>query len=128
MKNERAKPTSIDEYVASFPEDVQKILSDIRSVIRFAAPDAVEKLSYGMPTFWQGENLVHYAAYKHHIGFYPTPSGIEAFRQALGAYKISKGTVQFPIDKPIPYVLIKQIVKFRVSEIERKLRKTKRKK
>ncbi|WP_428911637.1 iron chaperone [Niallia sp. Krafla_26] len=110
----------IDEYIQQFPLDVQQVLTNLRHVIKEAAPEAEEKISYGMPTFVYHRNLVHFAAYKKHIGFYPTPSGIDMFKQELAGYKTSKGAVQFPIDKPLPYDLISQIVKFRVEENKRK--------
>ena len=95
---------------------MQKILTKIRSVIKESGLEAVEKISYQMPTFYLKGNLVHFAAYQHHIGFYPTPSGIEAFKSELSIYKWAKGSVQFPLDQPIPYQLISKIVKFRVAE------------
>jgi uncharacterized protein YdhG (YjbR/CyaY superfamily) len=106
----------IDEYIATFPENVQEILEKIRNVISQTAPEAQEAISYGMPTFKLKGNLVHFAAYKKHIGFYPVPSGIAAFEEELSEYKHAKGSVQFPLDKPIPYDLIKRIVEFRVKE------------
>lgn len=118
---------TIDEYIASFPEDVQMKLEKLRDTIREAAPDAVEKISYQMPTFALHGNLVHFAAYKNHIGFYPTPSGIEKFQQELAVYKSSKGAVQFSLDQPIPYALVSQIVTFRVKEnLEKELAKHKK--
>ena len=107
---------TIDEYIANFPPKVRSILRKIRTTIKIAAPDAKEKISYGIPTFDLNGNLVHFAAYKSHIGFYPTSSGINKFKNEFGTYKVSKGTVQFPIDTAIPYDLIKQIVEFRVEE------------
>ena len=107
---------TIDEYIATFPENVQDILGKIRKVIREAAPEAEETSSYGMPTFKLNGNLVHFAAYENHIGFYPTPSGIETFKEELSAYKGGKGSVQFPIDKPVPFDLVEKIVFFRVEE------------
>ena len=107
---------SIDEYIAQFPEEIQKILQKIRSVIKEAAPDATEKISYQMPTFFLKGNLVHFAAYKNHIGFYPVPSGIEKFKEDLSQFKGAKGSVQFPIDEPMPLDLIRRIVLFRVEE------------
>lgn len=107
---------SIDEYIAAFPEDIQKILGELRATIKASAPDAGEKISYQMPTFTLKGNLVHFAAYKKHIGFYPTPSGIQAFKHELSVYEGSKGAVRFPIDKPLPLELICKIVKFRVTE------------
>lgn len=110
---EAIKPESIDEYIAGFPEDIKGILQEIRTLIQKTIPEATEKISYGMPTFYLNGNLVHFAAYKNHIGFYPTPSGLEAFKEAVSKYKHSKGAVQFPIDKPMPLELIVQIVKYR---------------
>jgi uncharacterized protein YdhG (YjbR/CyaY superfamily) len=116
MSNETEKSKDIEKYILQFPEEVQAILRELRKVIREAAPDAEEKISYQMPTFYLKGNLVHFAAYKKHIGFYPSPSGIEAFKDELAVYKGAKGSVQFPLDKPIPYELIKKIVEFRVTE------------
>ena len=110
------KINTIDEYINQFPVDVQDILNELRRVINENAPGAKEKISYQMPTFYLNGNLVHFAAYKSHIGFYPAPSGIEAFKDELTGYKWAKGSVQFPIDKPIPYDLVKRIVEFRVRE------------
>ncbi len=111
---------TIDEYIMQFPADKAQILMKIRDVISKAAPKSKEKISYGMPTFFLNGNLVHFAAHKNHIGFYPAPSGIEKFKEQLYGYKSSKGAVQFPYDKPIPYDLISEIVKFRVSEQQNK--------
>ena len=108
--------TTIDEYISSFPADVQAILQKVRETIRTSAPQAEEAISYQMPTFKLNGNLVHFAAFKNHIGFYPVPSGIEKFKKELSAYLSGKGSVQFPLDKPIPYDLISKIVKFRVKE------------
>jgi uncharacterized protein YdhG (YjbR/CyaY superfamily) len=108
---------TIDEYIANFPENIQEILNKMRQVIKESAPEAEEAISYGMPTFKLHGNLVHFAAYKNHIGFYPTPSGIEAFKNEISNYKSSKGAVQFPLNKPIPYDLVKKIVAFRVETI-----------
>ena len=115
---EENKPTfkSIDEYILKFPVEIQETLEMLRKVIKEAAPDAKEKISYQMPTFDLNGNLVHFAAYKNHIGFYPSPSGIDKFKNELSEYKGAKGSVQFPIDKPLPYELISKIVKFRVDE------------
>lgn len=107
---------SIDDYIAKFPAEIQEILSKIREVIKEAAPDAQEKISYQMPTFVLHGNLVHFAAFKNHIGFYPTPNGIDAFKEELAGYKGAKGSIQFPIDQPMPYELISKIVKYRVAE------------
>jgi uncharacterized protein YdhG (YjbR/CyaY superfamily) len=108
--------TTIDEYIATFPKDIQTILQKIRAIIHKAAPQAEETINYQMPTFKLHGNLVHFAAFKSHIGFYPVPSGIEKFKKELSAYKGAKGSVQFPLDKPIPYGLIGRITKFRVKE------------
>ena len=107
---------SIDEYISKFSPEIQKILIKLRQVIKESAPGAEEKISYQMPAFVLHGNLVYFAAYKNHIGFYPTPSGIVAFKNELSQYKGAKGSVQFPIDKPLPYELISKIVEFRVAE------------
>ncbi len=108
---------TIDEYIKTFPEDVQSILEKMRQTIRQTAPEAVEAISYQMPTFkLNGKNLVHFASYKNHIGFYQTSSGIEAFKKELSPYKGAKGSVQFPLKEPIPYDLVKKIIMFRVKE------------
>ena len=107
---------SIDDYISKFPPEIQEILSTIRKVIKEAAPEAKEKISYQMPTFELHGNLVHYAAFKNHIGFYPTPNGIDAFKEELSGYKGAKGSIQFPINQPMPYELISKIVKYRVAE------------
>lgn len=106
----------IDEYISQFPVEVQKKLQELRKVIRETAPQAEEKISYRMPTFYLKGNLVHFAAYSGHIGVYPAPSGIEAFKEELGVYKTSKGAIQFPMDKELPFELIKKIVQYRVEE------------
>ncbi len=116
MDSKKSGFNSIDEYIATFPKDIQKILEELRATIKVAAPDSEEKISYQMPTFFMNGNLVHFAAFKKHIGFYPTPSGIEAFQKELSAYEGAKGSVQFPLDKPMPLKLITRIVKFRVAE------------
>lgn len=107
---------SIDEYIKKSPPEIQELLKKLRKVIKESAPDAEEKISYQMPTFALHGNLVHFAACKNHIGFYPTPSGINAFKTELSEYKGSKGSIQFPLGKPLPYELICRIVKFRVAE------------
>lgn len=107
---------SIDVYISGFPENVQTMLEEIRKTISQAAPEAQEAISYGIPTLVFHGNLVHFAANKKHIGFYPAPSGIEAFKTELSVYKGAKGSVQFPLDEPMPLKLIAEIVKFRVSE------------
>ena len=116
MGNHELDYSNIDEYIALFPTDVQSTLRRLREVIKGAAPGAEEAIRYGMPTFRLNGNLVHFAAYKTHIGFYPTPSGIAAFQKELSKYEISKGTVRFLIGEPIPYDLIERIVRFRVKE------------
>jgi uncharacterized protein YdhG (YjbR/CyaY superfamily) len=116
MTADRTSARNIDEYIAGFPGDVQAVLQQIRATIRKAAPEAQETINYGIPTFTLHGNLVHFAAFKKHIGFYPTPSGIEKFKAELAGYESAKGSVQFPLDKPIPYELITQIVTFRVEE------------
>src|SRR5512145_28444 len=116
--------TTIDEYVDMFPEDVQRILNELRQTIKEAAPDAQETINYQIPTFTLNGNLVHFAAFEKHIGFYPTPSGMEAFKKELSSYKTAKGSVQFPIDQPLPLPLIRRIVEYRVKEnLERKPKK-----
>ncbi len=116
---------SIDEYISGFPEEIQILLEQVRTTIKQAAPEAKEDIKYAMPTFVLNGNLVHFAAFKNHIGFYPVPSGIEAFKKELSVYKGAKGSVQFPLDQPMPLELITKIVKFRVDE---NLRKAKAKK
>jgi uncharacterized protein YdhG (YjbR/CyaY superfamily) len=117
MKTRQTAPINIDEYIAGFPNDVQAILEKIRMTIRKAAPDADETISYQMPTFTlNGNCLVYFAAFKKHIGFYPAPSGIAEFKQDLSVYEAGKGTMKFPLDKPIPFDLVGKIVKFRVKE------------
>ncbi len=112
--------TTIDEYIAQYPTDIRARLESLRKVIRETAPESGEKISYNMPTFTLNGNLVHFAAHKNHIGFYPTPSGIEEFRVKLSECKSSKGAVQFPNDRPLPLDLIREIVAFRVSENTKK--------
>ncbi len=107
---------TIDTYIATYPAQVQAILQEIRQVIHAAAPDAVEAISYGIPTFkLRGKNLVHFGAFKNHIGFYPTPTGAEAFSADLAIYKQGKGSVQFPLNQPMPYDLMRRIVQFRMT-------------
>ena len=122
----KAKFTTMDAYIVSFPKEVQGILQKIRETIRKAAPGAAEAISYQIPTFkLNGRNLVHFAAWKEHIGFYATPSGNAAFKKELARYKMAKGSIQFPLDEPIPYDLVAKIAKFRVTETQTK-KKTKR--
>ena len=113
-----AKPTSkdVDRFIAKYPADVQEILNKVRETIRKAAPGAEETINYGIPTFQLNGNLVHFSGFKTHIGFYPTPSGIEKFKKELSRYEGAKGSVKFPLNQPIPYALIEKIVKFRVKE------------
>jgi uncharacterized protein YdhG (YjbR/CyaY superfamily) len=109
-------PQTIDEYISGFPPDVQAILQNVRSTIRENAPEAQETINYRIPTFTLNGNLVHFAAFKNHIGFYPTPSGMERFKAELSDYEGAKGSARLPLDKPIPYDLIGEIVRFRVAE------------
>jgi len=121
--------TNIDEYIALFPENVQTLLQQVRQTIHTAAPDATEKISYQMPTFFLNGNLVHFAAFKNHIGFYPAPQGIEAFKGELSKFKGAKGSVQFPIDQPMPLGLITKIVHFRAAgNLEKAAKKSRKKK
>lgn len=127
MKNSESqtsiKSKDIDDYISRFPAEIQKLLQIFRKTIHDAAPDAVEAISYQMPTFKLNGNLVHFAAFEKHIGFYPIPTGIEAFKAELSAYKTGKGSVQFPLDQPMPLDLIRRIVEFRVEENLRKSKK-----
>ncbi len=120
MAKSKSKCETIDEYIAQFPEDVRGILEQLRKAIKEAAPKAEETISYSMPAFKQNGILVWFAAFKHHTGFFPKVSAIVAFKEKLGKYKVSKGTIQFPLNEPIPYELVKDIVKFRVKENESK--------
>jgi len=120
MDKARRRYQSIDEYIQSFPEHAQAKLKQLRSLIREIAPEAQEKISYQMPAFYLDGNLVYFAAFSRHIGFYPTSSGIANFRSELSKYKSSKGAVQFPIGEPLPVELIKRIVRFRVQENSKK--------
>ncbi|MFA6017090.1 MAG: DUF1801 domain-containing protein [Patescibacteria group bacterium] len=110
MKND------IDKYISNFPKDIQKLLEEVRLTIKKAAPEAKEAIKYGIPTFQLNGNLIHFAGFDKHIGFYPTPSGIQAFKKELSAYKNAKGSVQFPLNMPLPLELISKLVKFRVKE------------
>jgi uncharacterized protein YdhG (YjbR/CyaY superfamily) len=127
MSNGSKNPTlkkefrTIDDYIEIYTKDIQSILEKIRQTIRIAAPGAVETINYQIPTFkLNDKNLVHFAAFKNHIGFYPTPSGVKAFKRELAQYKGAKGSVQFAYNKPIPYDLMKKIVMFRAKEILQK--------
>jgi uncharacterized protein YdhG (YjbR/CyaY superfamily) len=108
--------STIDEYIRIFPPDIQNILEQIREIIHEIVPEAEETIKYGIPTFTLNGNLVHFGAYQSHIGFYPTPSAIEAFEKELFPYEHSKGTIRFPIDKPVPFDLLRRMVRFRVKE------------
>ena len=119
--NKRMPSKTIDEYIAAYPKHVRVQLETIRTAIRRSAPGAEETITYQIPTFRLNGNLVHFAAYKNHIGFYPTSSGIEAFKEELSRFGTSKGTIRFPLDKPIPIALVKRIVKYRVKEANKKL-------
>ena len=119
MTVQKDKPKTIDDYIAAQPEEVRPILNKIRKTIKKAAPKAIEKISWDMPTFWQGENIIHFAAYKKHIGIYPGDLSHIPFEEKLSAYKTSKGAIQFPLDKPIDYDFIAEITRFRVSAASR---------
>ena len=112
MKTKQKKPTTIDEYIADFPHEVQLLLEKVRAAIRKGAPKAEEAIKYTMPTYVQEGNLIHFAGYNHHVGIYPGPRAIAEFQDELTKYKTSKGTVQLPLDKPIPVGLITKIAKF----------------
>ncbi|MCG6144095.1 iron chaperone [Leptospira bandrabouensis] len=116
-------PKSIDEYIENFPKEVQLVLQKIRKTIQKEAPNATETISYAIPTFVQNGNLLHFAAFSKHIGFYALPSGNQAFQKEISKYKFGKGSIQFPLNEPIPYPLIKKIVKFRVDENLEKVNK-----
>ena len=116
MSTSKINYKTIDEYIDTFPKDIQEILIKLRQVIQKAAPEAKEAINYQIPTFKLNGNLVHFAGYKKHIGFYPTPSAIEEFKKELDSYETSKGTIKFPLNKPIPYDLVRKIVEFRVLE------------
>lgn len=118
---ENTKLTNIDQYIASFPKKIQLILEQVRMTIKKASPGAEETISYAIPTFkLNRHNLVHFAAFKNHIGFYPSPSGIKQFKKELSVYTSAKGSVQFPINKPMPFQLVTEIVQFRITEVEKK--------
>jgi uncharacterized protein YdhG (YjbR/CyaY superfamily) len=116
MEKGKEMAVSIDQYISEAPQEVQQKLRELRIVIKAEVPDAEERIAYGMPTFSQNGNLVHFAAFKNHIGFFPAPSGIENFKDELAKYKTSKGTVQFPLDEDIPMDLVREIVRFRLKE------------
>jgi uncharacterized protein YdhG (YjbR/CyaY superfamily) len=125
MQNLQAK--NIDEYIVAFPKETQKLLEQVRATIKKAAPEAEEAIKYAIPTFVYNGNLVHFAGYENHIGFYPAPTGMEAFKKDLSVYKTGKGSVQFPIDKPMPLGLITKIVKFRIEQNKEKIKAKKNK-
>ena len=128
MTTQKTTPQDMDDYISRFPKNVQEILEKIRTTIKNAAPEAEETINYQIPTFKLEGNLVHIAAYKKHIGFYPTPSGIEKFKKELSVYEGAKGSVKFPLERPIPFDLISKIVRFRVNEnLERADTKKKKK-
>jgi uncharacterized protein YdhG (YjbR/CyaY superfamily) len=115
--------STIDEYITGFPAEIQEKLREIRRVIHETAPEATEKISYQMPTFFLNGNLVHFAAFKNHIGFYPAPTGLDAFKEEISKYPNSKGAVQFPLDRPIPFDLVRRIVEYRREENLKKKKK-----
>jgi len=124
MAAKSTHPASIDEYIATFPPAVQQVLEQVRAAIRQTVPGAQETIKYVMPTFmYRGHNLVHFAAFNHHIGFYPAPTGNKDFEAALAPYKQGRGSVQFPLDKPMPLELIKRIVKYEIERNEKKKEK-----
>jgi len=128
MSPEKNKPETIDAYIAGFPEPVQRILQELRATIRAAAPDATETISYQIPTFTlKGKNLVHFGAFKNHIGLYPAPSGLITFKEELSVYEGAKGSVRFPVNDPMPLNLVTKIVKFRVNETLEAVAKVKKK-
>lgn len=123
---QHSKATTIDDYIAEFPSEVQHMMQRLRAVIRDLAPEAEEGISYAIPTFRvKGTYLVYFAGFKNHIGFYPTPSGTEVFKKDLAKYKTGKGSVQFPLDQPLPVALITKIVKYRLKEISEKAKSKK---
>lgn len=116
MQSDSNQITSIDEYISEYPENIQRLLEQMRMTIRAAAPAAIEVISYRLPTFKLNGNLVHFGAFKQHIGFYPTPSAITTFQEELAPYYVSKGAIRFPVDQPLPLDLVQRIVAFRVQE------------
>ena len=126
MDSRTTTPKDIDEYIQVFPKDIQQLLESMRQTIREAAPEAEETISYQMPTFRQNGVLVHFAAFKNHIGFYPAPSGIAAFQEELSAYQGGKGSVRFPLGQPLPLDLVGEIVRFRVRENLEKAKRRRR--
>ena len=116
MEVNKPKFKTTDEYIEQFSPEIQELLTKVKNVIKEAVPEATEKISYQMPTYYLHGNLVHFAAYKQHIGFYPTPGGVEAFKDQLTSFKTSKGAIQFPLDQPLPFELISEMAKYRASE------------
>jgi uncharacterized protein YdhG (YjbR/CyaY superfamily) len=127
MVPKRTTPNNIDDYISGFPGNIQVILEELRETIKKAAPEATEAISYQMPTFKLNGNLVHFAAFKNHIGFYPTPTGTEEFKKELSVYKGGRGSIQFPVDRVLPLKLISKIVRFRVRENIEKAKQKKNK-
>jgi len=125
METKKVVTQTIDEHIAQFPASTREILQKVRETIREVAPDAIEVIAYGIPTFKLNGNLVHFAGYARHVGFYPGSEAIEVFRDEIKGYKTSKGTIQFPLDKPIPYELIKKITQYRVQKNQKPLSKKK---
>lgn len=129
MRSMKTEYQTIDEYIGSFPMDVQLVLQELRQIIRKSAPEAEEAISYQIPTFKLHGNLVHFAAWKNHIGFYPTSTGVKVFKEELSQFEMTKGSIHFPLDKPLPVRLIGKLVKYRVTEnLEKRKSKTKKKK
>ncbi|MDL2253549.1 DUF1801 domain-containing protein [Ruminococcaceae bacterium OttesenSCG-928-I18] len=118
-------PDTVEEYIVQYPPEQRQILEKARQIIREAAPKATEKISWAMPTYHQGENLVHFAMHKNHLGFYPSPEAIIAFKEKLQPYKTTKGGIQFPLSKPVPFTLIREITLYRVAEVEKNNRSKK---
>lgn len=116
MDPKRSAATTIDDYMTEFPPETREVLEELRALIKTAAPEATETMSYAIPTFDLNGHLVHFAGYERHIGFYPAPSGIAAFKEELKPYKTAKGSVQFPLDQPLPMDLIRRMVEYRVEE------------
>jgi len=125
VETNKVATQTIDEHIAQFPASTREILQKVRETIREVAPDATEVIAYGIPTFKLNGNLVHFAGYTRHVGFYPGSEAIEVFREEIKGYKTSKGTIQFPLDKPIPYELIKKITQYRVQKNQKPLSKKK---
>jgi uncharacterized protein YdhG (YjbR/CyaY superfamily) len=125
METKKTTPRTTDEYIAQFPEEIRVLLEGVRKVIKETAPEATERISYGMPGFYQNGMLVWFAGHKSHIGFYPTGEGVEVFKDEFAGYKSSKGAVQFPLDKPIPFELIRKVTRYRVEQNSKKSKRYK---